>query len=86
MSWQHEMVEELERAVNGEKDRVISKYETMTGKTSRALYRIAKRFGYETCRRRRRDIGECTLTDKQILFVFTLIEESARERKGAIMP
>ncbi len=86
MSWQHEMVEELEKAVNGEKDRVIGKYMTMTGKTSRALYRIAKRFGYDSCRRRRSDTGECTLTDQQVLFIFTLIEESARERKGAIMP
>lgn len=86
MSWQDEMVEELERAANGEKDRVIKGYVNMTGKTPRALYRIAKRFGYESGRRLRCDARECILNDQQILFVFTLIEKSARERKGAIMP
>lgn len=85
MAWQDEMVMELKAAVNGEKDVVIATYQQRTGKSPQTLYRIAAQHGYNPARKPRRDKGTCELTEQQILFVFGLIKETARERKGAIM-
>ncbi len=86
MSWQEEMVSELSKAKNGDKTHIMRRYETMTGKTKTHLYRVAKKFGYETDRKKRADKGECRLTELQIKFVAGQIHTTAREKKGTIMP
>jgi hypothetical protein len=86
MSWQEEMVSELSKAKNGDKTYIMKRYETMTGKTRPHLYKVAKKFGYETNRKKRSDKGKCCLTELQIKFVAGQIQTTGRERKGTIMP
>lgn len=86
MEWAHEMAQRLQRAVNGEKDRIIAEYQHLTGKSAATLYRIAGRHGFVSGRKTRRDAGKCTLTDDQLQFVSTLVQTTAREVKGAILP
>lgn len=84
--WEQELVEALNGAVNGEKQRIISGYMQMTGKSAATLYRIARKHGYASGRKTRCDAGECQLTDMQLSYISSLIQQSAREIKGTIMP
>lgn len=86
MTWISEMVDALEQARNGEKDAVISSYEHLTGKSAQTLYRIAKRHGYNTERKPRGDKGKSIITRDQAAYVAGLMEATAREIKGQIMP
>ncbi len=86
MEWAQEMAARLGRAVNGEKDRIIAEYQQLTGKSAATLYRIAAKHGFESGRRRRCDAGTCSVTDDQLQFVSTLIQTTAREVKGSILP
>lgn len=86
--WQVDMVRKLSdaRCTRGGASLIMAEYEAMTGKSRQQLYRIAKRHGYEPCRRRRSDMGVCTLTDAQITWISAMLKETAREVKGTIMP
>jgi hypothetical protein len=88
MDWAREMAERLGQAVNGEKDRIIAEYQALSGKSPATLYRIAARHGFSSGRNPREDRGQLKsgLTDEQLRFVSTLIQESAREVKGTILP
>ncbi|MEW6670196.1 MAG: hypothetical protein AB1427_00750 [Thermodesulfobacteriota bacterium] len=86
MNWADEMARRLRQAVNGEKDKIISEYQHLTGKSAATLYRIAKKHGFESGRKRRADAGACTLRDDQLHFISTLVQETAREVKGPILP
>ena len=88
MSWEEEMVERLQAAKNGAKDLVIADYQAMTGKAPATLYRIAAKHGFTSGRKPRTDKGELKsgLNDGQLQFISTLIQTTAREVKGAIMP
>lgn len=88
MEWARDMARRLSDAVNGEKDRIIAEYQAMTGKSPATLYRIAARHGYDSGRKKRTDAGtlKCGLTDGQLQFISSLIQESAREVKGTILP
>lgn len=86
MEWIREMVEALKGAQNGEKTCIIEAYSAMTGKSWRALYRIARQHGYDSGRKRRRDAGESVITRDQAAYVAGLMEATAREVKGQIMP
>ncbi|BBO80201.1 integrase [Desulfosarcina ovata subsp. sediminis] len=85
MDWKHELARRLSTAVNGEKDRIIAEYQSMTGKSPATLYRIAKKHGFSSGRKKRCDAMTCELNEEQIQFVSTLIQTSAREVKGTIM-
>lgn len=84
--WQAEMVKKLNAAKNGDKQQVIDSYMMLTGKSCQTLYRIAKRHGYLAGRGERRDKGACRLTDEQVQFVSALVQTTAREVKGCILP
>lgn len=86
MEWAREMTNRLSQAVNGEKDRIIAEYQHLTGKSPATLYRIAKKHGFNSNRKRRSDAGTCSLNDHQLQFVSTLIQTTAREVKGSILP
>lgn len=88
MEWAREMAARLQTAVNGEKDRVIAEYQALTGKSPATLYRIAAKHGFDSGRAPRKDKGELKsgLTDEQLQFVSALIQETAREVKGCILP
>lgn len=86
MDWAQEMTQRLSQAVNGEKDRIIAEYQHLTGKSAATLYRIARRHGFSSGRRRRRDAGTCSLSDDQLQFVSSLVQVTAREVKGSILP
>ncbi|MBE0598317.1 MAG: hypothetical protein IH614_13700 [Desulfuromonadales bacterium] len=88
MDWAREMAERLGQAVNGEKDRIIAEYQGLSGKSPATLYRIAAKHGFGSGRKARQDRGQLKsgLTDEQLRFVSTLIQESAREVKGTILP
>jgi len=86
MEWAQEMTRRLSQAVNGEKDRIVAEYQHLTGKSPATLYRIAKRHGFDSGRRRRCDAGTCTLSDGQLQFVSTLVQATARQVKGSILP
>lgn len=86
--WQVDMVRKLSdaRCSRGGASLIMAEYEAMTGKSRQQLYRIAKRHGYEPCRRRRSDMGVCTLTEAQLTWISAMLKETAREVKGVIMP
>lgn len=86
MSWQEEMTAELLATQNGDKALVLKRYGRMTGKSTAHLYRVARRYGFESGRKRRIDKGECVLNDLQIKFIAGQIYTTRRERKGEIMP
>ena len=86
MEWAREMARRLSLAVNGEKDRIIAEYQHLSGKSAATLYRIAGKYGFDSGRKRRSDAGNCTLNDHQLQFVSTLIQTTAREVKGCILP
>lgn len=86
MEWAQEMARQLHQAVNGEKERIIAEYQHLTGKSAATLYRIAGRHGFVSGRKTRSDAGKCTLTDDQLQFISTLVQATAREVKGAILP
>lgn len=86
--WVAEMIERLRAAVNGERVKVVEEYAFNTGKSVAQLYRIARQHGYRAGRKPRRDKGvlRSGVTDEQVHMVSTLIQETSREVKGAIMP
>lgn len=86
MEWAREMARRLSAAVNGEKDAIIAEYQHLTGKSPATLYRIAARHGFASGRRKRSDAGACTLTDGQVEWVSALVQTTAREVKGPILP
>lgn len=88
MEWAREMAARLGRAVNGEKDRIIAEYQALTGKSPATLYRIAARHGFSSGRKPREDKGvlRSCLNNEQLQFVSSLIQSSAREVKGTILP
>ncbi len=85
MGWQEEMVKALEHAGKGEKNIVMARYASMTGKSPTHLYRIAKRNGYVSGRKKRCDNGKCALTELQIKFIAGLIYTTGRKNKKEIM-
>ena len=87
MAWQQEMAERLSAAVNGEKDRIIAEYKTLTGKSAATLYRIAGQNGFTSGRKERSDKGELEsgLNEEQLRFVSALMDTSKRQVKGVIM-
>jgi transposase InsO family protein len=88
MEWAREMAARLGRAVNGEKDRIVAEYQALTGKSPATLYRIAARNGFASGRKPREDRGvlKSCLNDEQLQFVSSLVQASAREVKGTILP
>lgn len=88
MTWEQEMVDRLKQAVNGEKAKIIAAYEQMTGLDSSTLYRRAKEHGFKSNRAPRSDKGtlKSLLTDEQIEYIAALIQVTARDNKGGIMP
>ncbi len=86
MEWAREMTCRLNRAVNGEKDRIIAEYRDLTGKSAATLYRIARKHGFSSGRKKRCDNGSCRLDEHQIQYVSSLVQVSAREVKGTILP
>lgn len=88
MDWAREMAARLGQAVNGEKDRIIAEYQELSGKSPATLYRLAGRHGYSSGRAARQDKGvlKSCLNDEQLQWISTLVQTSAREVKGTIMP
>lgn len=88
MTWEQEMVERLKQAVNGEKNRIIAEYASMTGLSAATLYRRAKNHGFSSGRKAREDKGalKSGLSDAQVEYVGALIHATARDNKGGIMP
>ncbi|MCF6267755.1 MAG: hypothetical protein L3J57_14615 [Desulfuromusa sp.] len=88
MEWKLEMVNSLKEAKHGEAAAIITTYAELTGKSASALYKIAKRAGYIAGRKKRTDKGELKscLNKYQLNFISTLMQETARQVKGVIMP
>jgi hypothetical protein len=88
MDWAREMAQRLSAAAHGEKDGIVAEYQALTGKKPATLYRIAKKFGFDSGRKKRDDAGTLRsgLTEEQLQFMSALIQESAREVKGTILP
>jgi hypothetical protein len=86
MEWAHEMAQRLQGAVNGEKDRIVAGYQHLTGKSAATLYRIAGQHGFSSGRKTRSDAGTCSVSDDQLRFISTLVQATAREVKGTILP
>lgn len=84
--WQAEMVDKLTAAKNGDKQKVIEAYMQLTGKACQTLYRIAAKHGYRSGRGDRCDKGACRLNDEQVRFVSALMQTTARQVKGTILP
>lgn len=84
--WKQGMADKLKAARNGESQKIIEAYHTMTGKSPQTLYRIAKKHGFTSGRKKRCDMGSCELTDKQIDFITAQIHTTTRELKGPITP
>ncbi len=84
--WQSELVERLNRAKPRDTRAIFDEYAALTGRALATLYKDARANGWSSGRRKRVDAGACRLTDQQIEFVAGLMRESAREKKGVIMP
>lgn len=87
--WQEDLASELKNADNAAaRTRVIEGYTQRTGLSSQHLYRVARQFGYVSGRKARADKGvrRSGLTDRQVELVAGLIQTTAREVKGPIMP
>jgi len=87
-SWQQEMVEALSAAKPAERRAVLDRFARRTGYSRQHLYRLAKRHGFSSGRKKRSDRGKlrCELTEDQVDFVAALIHSTSREVKGPIMP
>ncbi|MBF0647169.1 hypothetical protein IR030_16620, partial [Desulfuromonas acetoxidans] len=57
MEWKREMTARLKQAGHGERGKIIAEYQTLTGKSRDALYRVAKECGFESGRKKREDKG-----------------------------
>ncbi len=88
MDWARELADRLGRAVNGEKDRIVAEYMTLTGKSAATLYRIAAKHGFDSGRAARKDKGalKSGLLDTQLQYISALMQETSREVKGVILP
>lgn len=86
--WVREMARDLRKAKNGEKDVVIASYSQLSGKSAASLYRLAAKAGYDSGRKARVDRGtlKSGLTPEQLQLASALIQETARQVKGAILP
>lgn len=87
-SWATDLANRLTSVSSSERESVLFEYEELTGKSRSSLYRIARKAGFVSGRKKRADAGtlKSGLTDKQIEFVVGLIHETGRELKGPIMP
>lgn len=87
--WQEELAAGLNNAENAAaRTRLIEGYTKQTGLSSQHLYRVARKFGYASGRKARCDKGvrKSGLTDRQVELVAGLLQTTAREVKGPIMP
>lgn len=84
--WQVEMVNRLKKARPQERKQIIAKYQEKTGYSKQYLYEIARKYGFNTDRKKRIDKGRFALTEEQLAFVASLVYGTAREVKGPIMP
>ncbi|MDA8155598.1 MAG: hypothetical protein M0Z52_03960 [Actinomycetota bacterium] len=86
--WQVDLAGELKSVRPTERKAIIAGYAVRTGLSVQRLYAIAKEHGFTSGRKKREDAGELKseITDGQIDFVAALIAESARDKKGVIMP
>jgi len=88
MEWAQEMINRLSAAKHGEKKGIIAEYVQMTGKASATLYRIAGNHGFQSDRKKRCDKGSLKsgITDEQLQYISSLMQTTARQVKGVIMP
>lgn len=88
MEWAREMTARLNLAVNGEKDRIIAEYQALSGKSATTLYRIAAGHGFCSGRKERGDKGVSKngINEQQLQWCSSLIQTSARQVKGTILP
>ena len=84
--WQVDLVNELN--CNEDTAKVIDLYCQQTGLASVTLYRIAKKFGWKSGNKPRKDKGKAKsqITEQQVSYVAGLLETTRRENKGPIMP
>ncbi|CAN2041049.1 Integrase catalytic domain-containing protein [Candidatus Magnetomoraceae bacterium gMMP-15] len=85
-AWKRELVNKLRCAPYGTKENVLKHFMSMTGYSRVTLLRHAKKNGYHSGRKTRRDKGKTKVNKEQIEFVTGLIHLSARKKKGTIMP
>ena len=86
--WQEDLAVALTSADPASRRTIIGAYKEQTGHSEQHLYRIAKKFGFSSGRKRRSDDGilRCDLSDRQIDFIAGLMHTTGRENKGPIMP
>jgi len=88
MQWHRDLAEKLMAAKHGEAGKIIDAYAAMSGKSKDTLYRLAKQNGYTPERKQRADKGlsKSGITEIQLQYVSTLLQTTARQNKGVIMP
>jgi hypothetical protein len=87
MEWTSEMAEKLKAAGDCRaRANVIAAYRELTGKSPATLYRMAAKHGWESGRKPRADKGASGVTDAQLRAVSALLQVTARQNKGAILP
>lgn len=85
--WQVELAEKLKGSGRRERRAILDAYAQTTGYSRPQLYRIARKHGFDTGRRRRdKGVLKSGLTDGQIEFLAALLHVTGRENKGPIMP
>lgn len=84
--WQADLVRELN--CNEDTSKVIDSYCRLTGLSKAAIYRAAKKHGWQSGNKRRNDKGTAKsgINGQQIKYIAGLLETTARENKGPIMP
>ena len=87
-AWALEMVDQLKAAKTRERRSILERFAEHTGKSVQHLYRVAKKNGFSSGRKKRVDAGtlKSELTDEQVDFITGLISVTKRDKKGCIMP
>jgi transposase InsO family protein len=84
--WQADLVRELN--CYDDTAKVIDAFCRQTGLAPATIYRTAKKYGWKSNNKRRKDKGtaKSEITKQQITYIAGLLETTARENKGPIMP
>jgi hypothetical protein len=80
------LVKELHHAPYVGRGEIIKRYMEMTGKSYDTIYRLAKKHGYQSGRKKRKDSGQSTLSREHVLEAAKMIKKTQRQKKTMIMP
>ncbi len=77
---------ELTAAKPSDRGKIVDKYQKMTGKSPKTIYRMANEYGWSSGKKQRSDTGDSVLTRNQVLEAAKMLKRTQRNGKSMIMP